>query len=362
MKHFAPSAFLTRALVAGMLPVVLLAACGRKGAPVPPRPVAPGAVGAIQAEPRNSAIVVTWARPTRNEDGSALTDLLEFRLHRAVGVAVPREGQEPPAFSLLATIRADQPDNASVQGGLYAFRDDGGSAGLRTGVQYTYRVQAVNRRGLAGPPSVEAVAVYTLVPAPPTGLDATAADGVVDLTWRAPANGSGTGGEVRGYNLYRALRSGAYGAQPINAGPLLETRFRDAGVENGTTYYYVVRSVGTERPPWRESADSNEVSATPVDLTPPAPPRGLVAVPAPGAVSLRWDASAEPDLLGYLVYRREPPALVPVRLTEVPVQTTTFTDRTVQPGKSYVYTVTAVDRPPRQNEGAPSAEVSATLP
>jgi hypothetical protein len=52
----------------------------------------------------------------------------------------------------------------------------------------------------------------------------------------------------------------------------------------------------------------------------------------------------------------------PMRLTDIPIQTTTFTDRTARPGINYLYTVTAVDRSPRRNESAPSAEASATLP
>jgi fibronectin type 3 domain-containing protein len=183
---------------------------------------------------------------------------------------------------------------------------------------------------------------------------------VVNLTWQPPAGQAGAA--PRGYNIYRGLQSGAYASQPVNAGPIVETQFRDAAVENETTYYYVVRGVGGERPPWRESTNSNEVSATPEDLTPPAPPRGLIAIPAPGVVSLSWSANTEPDLLGYLVYRREPPALNPVRVTETPVQATTFTDRAVRSGTTYIYTVTAVDRSRHRNESAPSSEVPVSLP
>ncbi|MBI3084753.1 MAG: hypothetical protein HYY88_03345 [candidate division NC10 bacterium] len=361
----APSArSLTARILVGMAMLIfVLAGCGRKGAPVPPRPLSPAAVGGIRAEARDGGILVTWTRPGRNEDGSLLTDLLEFRLSRTIGVAQPREARERPPFPLLATIRADQPDNATVRGGQYAFRDDGGGAGLAPGVRYTYRVQAVNRRGVVGPPSVEVFVDFAPALLPSVGLAASAGDGAVSLTWQAPSGPVPAGTPpVRGYNVYRGLRSGAYGPQPINAGPIVETRFRDAGVENGTTYYYVVRSVGIERPPWRESRDSNEVSATPVDLTPPGPPRGLVAIPGPGAVALSWNANTEPDLLGYLVYRLEPPALTSSRLTETPVQTTTFTDRTARPGVTYLYTVTAVDRSPRRNESAPSSEVTVTLP
>ncbi len=348
-----------------LLPLLLpaLLSCGRKGPLVVPRPPAPAAVGALRAEPLDNAIVVTWSRPGRNTDGSPLTDLLEFRLSRAVGAAPPQGSPERPAFSLLAAVRAEQPDNAVAQGSRYAFRDDGGAQGLTPGTRYLYRVQAVNRLGAMGPPSVEAFVDYALAPPPPTGLAASAGDGVVNLSWQAPASPEQGGTPtVRGYNVYRGIRPGLYASQPINVGPVVETRLRDAAVENESTYYYAVRSVGTDRPPWRESRDSTEASATPLDLTPPAPPRRLVAVPAPGVVALTWDANAEPDLLGYLVYRREPPALTPIRLTESAAQATTFTDRAVRPGATYLYTVTAVDHSRRRNESAPSPEVTVSLP
>jgi hypothetical protein len=266
-----------------------------------------------------------------------------------------------PTFSLLATVRADQPENAVVRGNQYAFLDDGGSGGLTPGLRYSYRMQAVNRRGVVGAQSAEVWMDFALPPPPPIGLGAVAGDGVVNLSWRPPAEQAGVAGP-RGYNIYRGLQPGVYASEPVNAGPIVETQFRDALVRNEDTYYYVVRSVGGERPPWRESRNSTEVSATPVDLTPPAPPQGLTAIPAPGVVSLSWSANTEPDLLGYLVYRREPPALNPVRLTEAPVQTTTFTDRAVRSGATYVYTVAAVDRSSHRNESAPSSEVPVTLP
>jgi hypothetical protein len=244
----------------------------------------------------------------------------------------------------------------------YLFRDDGGDAGLSPGVRYIYQVQAVNRRGVEGLPVV-AFVDFSHAPAAPAGLQAMAGDGVVDLSWKPPAEAAPAGTPpLRGYNVYRGLQPQASGSQPINAAPLIDTRFRDAGLTNGTTYYYVVRSAAGERPPWRESATSNEASATPMDLTPPASPRGLVAVPSAGAIGLIWDTNPEADLLGYLVYRREPPAVTPARLTQTPIQTTTFTDRTARPRISYLYSVTAVDRSPRRNESPPSAEVSATLP
>jgi hypothetical protein len=340
----------------------VIPACGRKGPPLPPRPVVPAAVGNLRAEPSGSAIVLSWTRPTRNDDNSPLTDLLEFRIARAT-VSLGTGAAPSSAFSFLATVRADQPENAGVQGALYAYRDDAGGHGLPTGHQYRYRIQAVNRHGEVGALSADVAVDFPPAPAPPVALKATAGDATVELDWQAPpATSSADVSPAKSYNVYRGVKPGVYGDRPVNPSPLLQTRFRDTGVENETTYYYVVRSVANDRSPWRESADSIEVSTVPQDFTPPAPPRGLIVIPGEGVVSLTWDAGDERDLLGYVVYRREPPELIPVRLTEQPIPGTTFTDRTARRGATYVYTVNAVDRSARRNESVPSAEVQVTVP
>jgi hypothetical protein len=349
-----------RAVVVCAAALLLVQACGRRGAPLPPLPVVPAAVSGLRAEPRDAGILLSWTRPTRNADGSALTDLREFRVTRAT-VALGTPGVPASAFSLVATVRADRPENASVQGSLYVFRDDAGGHGLATGRQYRYRVQAVNARGEAGAASPDVAVDFTPAPAPPAAVKASAGDGTVDLEWQAPAEAAATAPPT-GYNVYRGLQSGTYGLQPIHAAPLRERRFRDAGVQNDVTYYYVVRSVSNDRPPWRESADSPEVAVVPEDFIPPSPPRGLVAIPGEGTVALTWDANPDRDLLGYSVYRRETHESVAVRLTETPIPGTTFTDRRPRRGVTYVYTVTAVDRSARRNESAPSTEAEISLP
>ncbi len=186
---------------AGRHPIVvalfLIPACGRKGPPLPPRPVVPVAVGNFRAEPRETGIVLSWTRPTRNDDGSPLTDLLEFRLSRAT-VPLGATTALPTAFSCLAAIRADQPENAQVQGSLYAYRDDAGGHGLATGRQYRYRVRAMNRRGQAGASPRRMSAVdFTAPSVPPVGLKATAGDGTVDV---------GVAGAARGGTERRRVR------------------------------------------------------------------------------------------------------------------------------------------------------------
>jgi fibronectin type 3 domain-containing protein len=103
-------------------------------------------------------------------------------------------------------------------------------------------------------------------------------------------------------------------------------------------------------------------TATPEDATPPAQPRGLVAVLAGATVRLAWQAVPDPDVAGYIIYRSTTAGRGHVRLTGTPQASTTYVDADVQPGQTYFYVVTAVDRAKRANESVPSPEVSATLP
>ena len=94
-------------------------------------------------------------------------------------------------------------------------------------------------------------------PAAPT-LSGSAGDGVVHLSWSAPAD---NGSPITGYELYRSTSTGTETAlASIDA---TATSYDDAAVSNGTTYDYELtahNAVG-------ESARSNEVAATPHPAT-----------------------------------------------------------------------------------------------
>jgi hypothetical protein len=94
------------------------------------------------------------------------------------------------------------------------------------------------------------------------------------------------------------------------------------------------------------------------DLTPPAPPTGLVATPGSGQVALDWTDSPELDLDGYNVYRSNVSGAFYSMLNATPVAASDYVDTSVMNGSTYYYVVTAVDT--SANESADSAEVSAT--
>ncbi|HTV61891.1 MAG TPA: GH92 family glycosyl hydrolase [Verrucomicrobiae bacterium] len=86
------------------------------------------------------------------------------------------------------------------------------------------------------------------LPAAPAGLTASAGYGLVSLNWTAPA----------GATSYTVARSTSSGAEtPIAT--VMTTNYTDAGLANGTTYYYVVSAADL----LGSSTNATEVSATP---------------------------------------------------------------------------------------------------
>ncbi|MGH2627655.1 MAG: hypothetical protein ACRDHY_13505, partial [Anaerolineales bacterium] len=119
-------------------------------------------------------------------------------------------------------------------------------------------------------------------PAAPAGLVATAGDGQVSLDWQDNAEP-----DLEGYNVYRSTTDG--GPYDKVAGPVAASAHVDSGLQNGASYYYVVRALG----PGGESGSSNQASAVP---RPPRPTfrRGDVNVDG------KIDVSDPVNLLGFL--------------------------------------------------------------
>jgi VCBS repeat-containing protein len=110
------------------------------------------------------------------------------------------------------------------------------------------------------------IPVDTTPPAAPTGLNATAGNGSVDLTWDANAES-----DLAGYNVYRNTTSPVALTSPLNGGTLVAApTYLDSTAVNGQQYFYAVTAVDDSN---NESAASNEDSATPT--APPEQPTGL---------------------------------------------------------------------------------------
>jgi hypothetical protein len=124
--------------------------------------------------------------------------------------------------------------------------------GLTNGTKYFYVVSAVNSGGeSANSSEVNATPTAPAVPPPtPTGLQATAGNAQVTLSWNASTGATS-------YNVKRSTANGGPFSATL-ASPAV-TNYMDTAVTNGTTYYYVVSAVNASG----ESANSAQASATP---------------------------------------------------------------------------------------------------
>ena len=184
-------------------------------------------------------------------------------------------------------------------------------------------------------------------PPAPTNLGATPGDTQVSLSWTASSGATG-------YNVYRSTTPGTEAAPALNGNiPVSSTTFTNTGLSNGTTYWYVVRAVTGSS---SESANSNEVSATPVTPPPPPAPTNLGATPGDAPGRLGWAASTSGQRATTCTAR---PSTGRAGLDRnVPVGSTTYTNTGLSNGTTYWYVVRAVTG--SSSESANSNEVSVT--
>jgi fibronectin type 3 domain-containing protein len=122
--------------------------------------------------------------------------------------------------------------------------------GLTSGQTYYFMVSAKNTVGGGASVNATAEASAATPLSAPTGLVASATTAQIQLSWSAVAGATS-------YSIYRGTSSGSYTS--IASGQT-GTNYTDSSAANGTTYYYVVRSVKNAV----ESANSNEASARPI--------------------------------------------------------------------------------------------------
>jgi hypothetical protein len=168
----------------------------------------------------------------------------------------------------------------------------------------------------------------TTVPAP-TNLQASAAQGLVTLTWLDNSNNE---------DGFRVRRRGPTDADFIDIAevPPNVTTYADNTVQPQTTYTYRVRSFRAGG----GGGVSNDATVTTPAIQPAtvAAPTNLQASAAQGRVTLTWfDNSNNED--GFRIRRRGATDADFVDIAEVPPNVTTYADNTVQPQTTYVYRI-----------------------
>lgn len=217
--------------------------------------------------------------------------------------------------------------------------------GLQNGVQHAYKVVAVDAAGNTSPATtpVNATPVAPVVsdqtpPSTPTNLAGTAGTNQASLTWTASTDNVG----VTGYKVYRG---GQLVGTPV--GP----SYTDTGLANGTAYVYTVAAVDAMG---NTSPVSGSVTVTPRDTLAPTIPGGITLTKnnQQHSITVGWNASTDNvAVVKYRVYRKTNSGSYV--LVSQPTGTS-YTDLDLANGKTYTYTVEALDAAGNVSAQAPA--------
>jgi hypothetical protein len=326
--------------------LICMGGCAKKGPPVPWDSIVPKRIVDLVATPREERLLLGWTIPKENTDKTPLSDLAGFKILRSEGVLIGEEcrgcGEKP---TVVREVKLAKEDLAPGKKMAIFFEDQ------EPRRVYVYEVVSVNRRGYPSAPSNPVTVYWDHSPQAPGMVTTERGDKRVELSWN-PVEGA------TGYNVYRRTDpEEGFPLNPLNRELLKVTQTTDLNVQNDIKYIYSVRSVKRVVKTDIEGKGSSEIPATPTKLTPPSIPVGLVAIPLKEGMELNWRRNAEPDLLGYYVYRRKSGEEEFKRLNESPVTKEAYLDTDVVLEQEYEYAIAAVDNSPRRNESPRSEEV-----
>lgn len=212
-----------------------------------------------------------------------------------------------------------------------------------TGQPCRYTLNLINLKGNRSTPSEPVSTLVEPVAGPPLQLRVQVMENEIVLNWDPPAR-SGTQAASEQYL--------------VNSKHVVDGRtFRETDFAFGEEVTFLVQTITRLQNPTILSEPSEEVSITPRDTFPPAPPGNLTAVAVDAKVQLIWDQGSEQDLAGYQVYRSSDGKTF-TKLSD-PVTLNRYVDEAPQVGAINYYVVTTLDQ--WGNESAQSDQVSVSV-
>jgi len=323
------------------------AGCGRKAVPLPPFIEVPETIVDLVAQQDGTEVALTWSYPKLTRAGRALTDLARVEVWRLeVPPGQESTGSGPGAEDLrrqlmlsrgllLSRLEGDSLRDAT-RGDTLVERDQLPElVPGRTPSTIWYAVRSRRRDGTASALSNIVALRPKPVPAAVTGLHGEPGKEGIALTWSALS-----GASVR---LERRAEVGSW--QLLTPKEFSEKEFLDRTARQGATWRFRVRAVADDV--WGPPGAEIEVAYP--DLYPPASPAGLICLPEPALVRLRWDAAPEAGAF-FKVLRRTAGSPRWDHLAER-VDQTSFSDDT-PPSAVLEYAVKTVDDAGNQSEAA----------
>jgi len=323
------------ALAFGCVPLLFLGGCGYIGQPLPPLRNVPGRGENLTAIQRGSNIIVHVTLPTLTTEGVVIKQSVRLDL---------RIGPKPNgAFNADAwAAGAKAAGGATTAKGIAEYRIP---AAEWTGKQVAIAVKIIGANGRDAGWSAPAELTVVAPLEQPRDLGAEAVPQGVRLTWH------GAGSAVL------VLRRGPDEQDYREIGRSPKPEYIDTSAEFGKPYSYLVQSVAKVGTGEAQSDLSNEAAITPLDTFPPAAPVGLAAVPSTASIELAWERNAEPNIIGYRVYRAIGSGAFE-RLADIQ-ELPAYSDHKIEAGKTYRYAVSAVKSNKVESKLSEAVEVTA---
>lgn len=348
--------------------LVLLAGCGLASNPQPPTLWLPRPVRDLQASRAGNEVRLRWKMPRHT------TDNVELRGPQRAHICWMRtEGQSVHFNEKLCQRAGDgafAPDQAAE---FAASLPPQLQEGTREAVAFYVELQSPAGK-TAGPSNPAWVATGAAPPAV-TGLALQTVPAGVVLHWN-----QATSEPALTMRIQRSLMNPPKASKPTrkNEAPPVQEQTLEVDLSHGDPggaidqdasldhlYRYtaerVLRVALDGRTLEITGLPSEAVTIEAKDVFPPAVPEGLAAVAdeQAHAIDLSWRPDTDPDLAGYMVYRRTGTGWECISGRR-PVVPPSFEDKDVTPGHRYAYAVSAVDQD--GNESMRSAAVIEALP
>lgn len=366
----------------------LMIGCAQAGPPLPPSLELPKPPGDLRASRKGDRVALSWSEPTLTTDRQSVRYIGPTLVCRSVESEITQCGNPvallpaPPAGPHKASS-PHQRKSASDKPTPLSYTDTLPASLLRAdpAAELTYAVEVLNRnaRGAGLSNRVRVPAVETL---PPPGDVAASLNGDgVALAWTSSAEGQKLFDELSGKSRevqvrYRVSRREESTGKDAIAGEVAFEQgvlhFMDSSFEWEKTYLYRVTAVTivkrADGDVQVEGDDSAAVRVVAHDVFPPSVPTGLQAAYSGEGqkpfIDLIWAPVTSADLAGYNVYRSETGGAgggaAMVKVNSELVKSPAYRDIAVESGKTYLYSVSAVDA--RGNESGRSEETSEAVP
>ena len=363
-------------LLISIFVLVLFAGCAAPGQPTPPTPPIPAPISDLAARQQGDGVQLTFTLPNTTVDGDHLAEPPSVEIVRG---SLKSDGSpDNKSFHIVYTIPGALVDTY-VSGTHIQFTDPISPQDTlaHPGEVLAYRVRTRASRKRASADSNTVTVKMFGVPARIGSVEVQVSQNAIDLSWIAPARTS-SGAPLESVSAYHVYRGEIDPASAQTAAsdlsqakwitplfllaPSPSASYHDTLFDFGKTYLYVVRSVVIADGAPLESDDSVPAVVTPRDTFPPATPQNLVANSLTSAsgtteIDLSWSLNLETDLAGYRVYRSEKQSSRGQLLTSNLLLTPAYRDMSVQPGHSYWYSVTAVDRAGNESPASSPAAI-----